>query len=105
MASMWHNFNLPTFATQLILYIKNWLSCVNMCTLYVVAVPRVGTSIVILLHKLLKIKFLVILMFVPWNNTPGYKECVIYFIVFSFVEVITIINWVDNMKPYVSGIL
>ena len=28
MDSMFHNFNLLTFVTQLILHIKDWLSCV-----------------------------------------------------------------------------
>ena len=37
-----------------------------------------------------KARILAIIMFVPKNNPPGYKEHVIYFITFSFVEGVTI---------------
>ena len=40
-------------------------------------------------------------MFVPKKNTPEYKEHVIYFIVFEFVEVDTIIYWLASMNLYV----
>ena len=32
-------------------------------------------------------------MFLTRNNKPGYKEHVIYFIVFAFGEGVTVIDW------------
>ena len=48
---------------------------------------------------------LAILMFVTCKNTKGYKENVIYFIMFDFGLVITIIYWMGDMKPYVLDIV
>ena len=44
-------------------------------------------------------------MFSPCNNTPRYKEHVIYFIAFEFVEGVTIIDWVSDMKTYVPEMM
>ena len=44
-------------------------------------------------------------MLVPKNDPPGYTEYVISFIVFSFRECVTIIDFLSNMKLYVSKIL
>ena len=41
-----------------------------------------------------------ILMLVPLNTTLVYQWCVIYFIVFSFGEGVTIIDWTENMNIY-----
>ena len=43
-------------------------------------------------------------MLVPNKNPQGYKEHVIFFIVFAFGEVVTIIEWLASMKLYVSYI-
>ena len=43
-------------------------------------------------------------MLVNKKNPQGYKEHVIYFIKFSFREGVTIIDWMENMKLYVSDI-
>ena len=43
-------------------------------------------------------------MLIPINNPRGYEEHVILFIVFAFGEVVTIIEWLANMKLYVSDI-
>ena len=43
-------------------------------------------------------------MLVPNNNPQGYKEHVISFISFYFGEDATIIDWLSNMKLYVSNI-
>ena len=40
-------------------------------------------------------------MLVSFNTPPGYKEYVIYFIVLSFGYFNIIVNWMENMKPYV----
>ena len=40
----------------------------------------------------------------PKNNPQGCKEHFIYFIYFSLVEGVTIIDWLENMKLYVSDI-
>ena len=42
--------------------------------------------------KYKKTRILAIIMLVTNNNPPGYKEYVIYFIVFSFGEGVTIMN-------------
>ena len=44
-------------------------------------------------------------MLVSNNNPPGYKEHVIYFVVFSFGKGVTIIDWLESIKLYVSNIL
>ena len=44
-------------------------------------------------------------MLVPKNNPPGYKEHVLSFIMLSFGEVVTIIDWLENTKYYVSDIV
>ena len=44
-------------------------------------------------------------MLAPNNNPPGYKEHVIYFIVFDFGEGFTIIYWIENINIYVSNIV
>ena len=43
-------------------------------------------------------------MLVPNNKLQRYKEHVISFIVFAFGEGVTIIDWLENMKLYVSNI-
>ena len=43
-------------------------------------------------------------MFVPNKNLPGLKN-VIYFIAFVFGEGVTIVDWIANMKLYVSNIV
>ena len=43
-------------------------------------------------------------MLVPNKNSQGYKEHVILFIGFAFEEGVTIIDWLANMKLYVSDI-
>ena len=40
------------------------------------------------------------LMLVPNNNPQGFKEHVPSFIAFEFVEGVTIIDWLSNMKLY-----
>ena len=52
-----------------------------------------------------KTRILAIIMLVPINIQLGYKEHVIYFIVFTLGEVVTTIDWLENMKMYVSGII
>ena len=42
-------------------------------------------------------------MLVPNKDLPGYKEHVIYFIVFAFGEGVEIIHWLSRMKLYVSN--
>ena len=44
-------------------------------------------------------------MVVPCNNPPEYMEHVIAFIWFSFKEGIKIVDFISNMKPYVSSIV
>ena len=46
-----------------------------------------------------------IIMLVTCKNTPEYKEYVINFTKFYFGEGVTIIDWLANMKPYVSEIV
>ena len=46
-----------------------------------------------------------ITMLVPNKNPPGYKEHVIYFIAFYFVEDVKIIDWIGNIKLYVYDIV
>ena len=43
-------------------------------------------------------------MLVANNNPQGYKEHEISFIVFAFVEDVTIIDWIEIMKLYVANI-
>ena len=43
-------------------------------------------------------------MLLPNNNPQRYKEHVILFIEFLFGEGVTIIDWIENMKLYVSEI-
>ena len=57
------------------------------------------------LYEVQKEKILDIIMFVPYKNPPGYKEHVIYFIVFAFGEGVTTIYWLESMKNYVSDIV
>ena len=52
-----------------------------------------------------KIRILSITMLVPNNNPTGNKELVIYCIIFSFSEVITIIDWIAKMNLCVSDIV
>ena len=49
-------------------------------------------------------RILDIIMLVTNNNPQGYKEHVISFIVFDFIEGVTIIDWLENMNLYVSYI-
>ena len=49
-----------------------------------------------------KNRILSIVMLVTNNNTPGYKEHVIYFIAFAFGKGVTIIDLIANIKLYVS---
>ena len=44
-------------------------------------------------------------MLVPNKNPPGYKEHVISFIALSFGEGDTILNWLGNIKLYLSDII
>ena len=44
---------------------------------------------------------LVIIMFIPSYNKTWYKEHVIYLIVISFIEGVTIVYWLENMNIYV----
>ena len=44
-------------------------------------------------------------MLVPNKNPPVYKEHIIYFIGSAFGEGFTIIDWLANMKLYVSDIV
>ena len=43
-------------------------------------------------------------MLVPNNKPQGYKTNIVLFITFAFGEGVTIINWIANMKLYVSDI-
>ena len=43
-------------------------------------------------------------MLVPKNNLQGFKEHVICFIDFYYGEGVTIMDWIENMKIYVSNI-
>ena len=43
-------------------------------------------------------------MLAPCKNPPGHKEDVILF-VFHFLEGVTIVDWIENMNPYVSNIV
>ena len=47
---------------------------------------------------------LAINMLVPKNNPQEYKEHGISFIEFAFGKGVTIIDWISNMKLYVSDI-
>ena len=47
---------------------------------------------------------LAIIMLINNKNPQGYKEHVILFILFSFGEDVTIIDWIENMKLYVPNI-
>ena len=64
---------------------------------------RVHTNFIIE-YLILELK-VAIIMLVPNNNPPGYKECVIYFITFDFGKVFTIIYWLSNMNIYVPDIV
>ena len=44
-------------------------------------------------------------MLVPKNNPPGYKEHVICFVLCAFGEGAKLIDWIENMKIYVSDIV
>ena len=44
-------------------------------------------------------------MFVPNKNSTGYKYHLIYLIEFSFGECVNTIDWIENMKRYVSKIM
>ena len=44
-------------------------------------------------------------MLVPNKIPPGYKENFIYFILFAFVEGVTIIYWLANINIYVHDIV
>ena len=46
-----------------------------------------------------------IIIYLPFNNTPGNKESIIYFIRFAFGEGVTIIDCLANMKLFVSEIV
>ena len=52
-----------------------------------------------------KTRILAIITLVSKNNPQGYKEHVISFILFDFGEVVTIIDWLENMNIYVSCIV
>ena len=43
-------------------------------------------------------------MLVPNHNPQLYKEHIVSFISFSFVEGVTIVDWISNMKLYLSNI-
>ena len=51
-----------------------------------------------------KIKILAIIMLVPKKIPQGYKEHVISCIAFYFGYIVTIIDWIENMKLYVYDI-
>ena len=43
-------------------------------------------------------------MLVSKKNLPGYKEHIISFVGFSFLECVNIICWLENIKLYVSDV-
>ena len=48
---------------------------------------------------------LYVIVFLPLNYPPGYRENLIYFTVFSFENLVTIIDFLSKMKPYESDIV
>ena len=92
MAPMCHNFSVLTFTTHLILCIRVWLICVgmwNICSGVTKSCNFNSGSIALSKKK----RILAIIMFLTLKNSPGYKEHVIYFIVFAFGEGVTVIDW------------
>ena len=55
--------------------------------------------------KCKKTRILAIIMIFSNKNPPVYKEHVIYFIAFSFETGVTIIDFMANMRIYVSEIV
>ena len=92
---MCHNLNLLIFATQIILYVRIWLRFVGMCTIYgggsnvwKFKSSRIGSS--------LKTSILDILFVLPCNNPPGHKEYFTSIVAFLFLEVLTIIGYLEK---------
>ena len=72
--------------------------------LYVVGKSRVGNTGVGVLHKVKEKNNPSYYYFSPKNKPKGYKEHIIFFIVFAFGEGVTIIDGIESMKLYVSDI-
>ena len=103
MESMFHNFNLLKLAVKIIFHIKT----VNLCR-EVYYMWWVNQELVIqeweYCIKSKKKIILAIIILVPNKKPQVYKEHIISFIVFSFGEGVTIIDWIEIMKLYVSNI-
>ena len=74
-------------------------------SLYVVGETRVGTPRVVGFHKVYENNNLSYYFVSSKNNPPGYIEHVVYYITFSFGEVVKITDCLENMKIYVSDIV
>ena len=103
MESEFHNFKFLTFAIQLILHVKLWLICAVNYIIYGGKIKSWNYRSGRIELKKNKI-ILSIIMLVPNNKLQRYKEHVISFIVFAFGEGVTIIDWLENKKIYVSNI-
>ena len=103
MESVSHNFNFLTSAIQHILHMKMVKLCRDMHYMWWGKQDlelQDGEGCI----KSKKNRILDIIMLVPKNNTPGYKEHVISLIVFAFGKGVKIIDLIANMKLYVPYI-